>query len=250
MNGREKGYKMSSLIQVTAIPYLDQTMAIETIKNYYDELAARYDEDRFGNTYGQYIDKQERVILRKHLAQLSAKNIVDIACGTGRFMNFCRTGLDLSEQMIAVAKRKYPDCSFRTNNALHTDLSSGSFQAAICFHLIMHLQAADLGRLLVEMDRILRPGGYFIFDIPGQERRTLLGHQQVSWHGSNAYQHQDILALLDQRWSLEASYGIAMFPIHRMPNWLRPLLTGIDTVLCRTFLQRYASYRVYIVRKK
>jgi hypothetical protein len=34
---------------------------------YYETLAATYDENRFNNTYGQFIDKQERKILDKLL---------------------------------------------------------------------------------------------------------------------------------------------------------------------------------------
>ncbi len=30
------------------------------IRDYYSNLAESYDENRFGNTYGQYIDQQER----------------------------------------------------------------------------------------------------------------------------------------------------------------------------------------------
>ena len=37
------------------------------IINYYDSLAESYDENRFDNTYGKFIDKQERNILDKLL---------------------------------------------------------------------------------------------------------------------------------------------------------------------------------------
>ena len=34
-----------------------------SILKYYDNLAANYDENRFGNSYGKYIDQQERSFL-------------------------------------------------------------------------------------------------------------------------------------------------------------------------------------------
>lgn len=37
------------------------------IKTYYDHLACTYDKDRFNNTYGQYIDAQERNFLTSFL---------------------------------------------------------------------------------------------------------------------------------------------------------------------------------------
>jgi hypothetical protein len=33
------------------------------ILNYYNHLAKTYDENRFGNSYGKYIDEQERAFL-------------------------------------------------------------------------------------------------------------------------------------------------------------------------------------------
>ena len=35
----------------------------EKILQYYDELAPTYDENRFENSYGKYIDAQERTFL-------------------------------------------------------------------------------------------------------------------------------------------------------------------------------------------
>jgi hypothetical protein len=40
-------------------------MSTEKIIEYYNQLASEYDENRFGNSYGQFIDFQERRILNK-----------------------------------------------------------------------------------------------------------------------------------------------------------------------------------------
>ncbi len=55
---------------------------IEEIKIYYDELASTYDHNRFGNSYGTYIDSQERAYLKKSLPLLYSSNILDLCCGT------------------------------------------------------------------------------------------------------------------------------------------------------------------------
>ena len=39
----------------------------KNIKKYYDDLAPQYDQDRFGNSYGRYIDLQEKAVIEKHL---------------------------------------------------------------------------------------------------------------------------------------------------------------------------------------
>ena len=40
------------------------------VVQYYDQLAARYDRDRFGNSYGAYLDVQERRLLGRWLAPI------------------------------------------------------------------------------------------------------------------------------------------------------------------------------------
>ena len=39
---------------------------MDKIIDYYDNLAETYDENRFENTYGKFIDKQERNILNQY----------------------------------------------------------------------------------------------------------------------------------------------------------------------------------------
>ena len=56
------------------------------VVQYYDELAERYDRDRFDNAYGAYVDAQERRILWRWLAPVSQGMVLDLACGTGRLV--------------------------------------------------------------------------------------------------------------------------------------------------------------------
>jgi len=41
------------------------------IHDYYEELASDYDVDRFANSYGRYLDGQERKILDRYLGPTS-----------------------------------------------------------------------------------------------------------------------------------------------------------------------------------
>ena len=77
------------------------------IVTYYNELANDYDENRFKNSYGNYIDKQERGILNILLNK--KENILDLACGTGRLSNYATSGVDASVNMVEIARKKYPE---------------------------------------------------------------------------------------------------------------------------------------------
>jgi hypothetical protein len=67
----------------------------------YNKVAKEYDKDSFGNSYGKFIDSQERQLLGKLMNDSGDKRVPDVACGTGRFLNFAIDGIDASEAMVA-----------------------------------------------------------------------------------------------------------------------------------------------------
>lgn len=221
-----------------------------SVKTYYDQLAPSYDANRFANSYGRYLHRQETAVLDRYLGPPDGRAVLDLACGTGRFMDYCTVGADLSPEMVAAAKVKHPDKSFLVENALKTRFGRESFDAVICFHLLMHLSWTDLETFLWETARITKTGGQLIFDVPSFERRSLLGRKQQSWHGANAYTDKEVRELLGTTWRLKAVRGIAAFPIHRVPKRLRGMLVGLDNLLCKTPLRKLASYRVYVIEKR
>ena len=79
------------------------------IKKYYNDLASSYDSNRFNNSYGKYIDSQERLFLDAFLPKIPSEKILDLGCGTGRFLDFAKYGVDVSPNMIAIAKSKFPE---------------------------------------------------------------------------------------------------------------------------------------------
>jgi|AntRauTorckE5430_2_1112549.scaffolds.fasta_scaffold05646_3 ubiquinone/menaquinone biosynthesis C-methylase UbiE len=220
------------------------------IRSYYGQVAPDYGRDRFANSYGRYLHRQETAILECYLGPAAGGEVLDLACGIGRFMKYCTTGADISPEMILVSREKHPGKTFTVQHALETAFPQGSFDAVICFHLLMHLDWHDLPTLLWEVARITKAGGRLIFDVPSAERRQLLCHQQQGWHGTNAYTHDGILDLLGTIWRLVAVRGIAALPVHRLPVFLRGLLGGFDDLLCQSPLRKLASYHAYVIEKR
>ena len=224
-------------------------------KDYYQNIASQYDESRFGNSYGRYIHLQEYQILSRLLPAMNKKNyredkILDMACGTGRFLGFANHGLDISENMLAVAKDKYPDKSLLIGDVTDLPYQNQSFSTVFSFHLLMHLSQEQTMKAIKEVHRILQKGGTFIFDIPSKKRRQLFGHQQSNWHGANAFTSKEILELTKNGFDLKYAQGILFFPVHRLPDKARNYFRGLDTFLCRTFVKEYASYMLFCLKKK
>jgi SAM-dependent methyltransferase len=128
-----------------------------------------------------------------------AARVVDLGCGTGRVsVALARTGrdvvgVDLSEPMLAVARRKATDagisCHWAAANVVELGaFADRSFDAAVCLFSTLGMVAGAVHRqqAIQEAFRLLRPGGVFVLHV------HLVGHLlttragRLSWLGDAA----------------------------------------------------------------
>lgn len=224
-------------------------MSKQEITAYYNQLAQEYDSDRFSNTYGAYIHAQEIQVVQGALSSTSGP-ILDLACGTGRFLPYATHGADISENMIEVARSKFPDKELQTADAENLPFEDQSFEHALAFHLFMHLDTPTCSNILNEVARIIKPGGQFIVDIPSGPRRNLVGNDQTGWHGAYQISPKELKALAGPSWKLRKYRGIAFFPIHRIPKRLRATFIWIDSLLGKSPLRVYSSHLIFILERQ
>jgi SAM-dependent methyltransferase len=220
------------------------------VTEYYDQLAPDYDEDRFGNSYGQYLDAQERKILRAWLPEASFSENLDLGCGTGRLLDFAGHGLDASASMIDVAREKYPDKNLTVGDATAPPFGAASFANGYSFHLLMHLDADKVKKIFQSAQRYLRPDGLLIVDLPSSQRRKLVNYRAQNWHGAFGSSPKEMKTLLGDGWEIVDYVGIGFFPVHRIPVRWRPAMRKLDDWLCRSPLRHLSSYLVFILRKR
>ncbi len=221
----------------------------DLVRDYYDQLASEYDFNRFGNTYGRYIDAQERTFLNGFLQKRSG-NILDVGCGTGRLSNFATHGADISPEMLKIAVSKYPNKTFVNGSITAMPFEEAFFDVVFSFHLMMHQSADSITTILQEMQRLLKPGGYFVFDFPSAHRRSLLGQTSTGWHAATSFRISDIRHHIDQQWKLVVYRGVAFLPIHRVPMFMRSILLPLDELLSKSPIRHYASYLIVVLQKK
>jgi demethylmenaquinone methyltransferase / 2-methoxy-6-polyprenyl-1,4-benzoquinol methylase len=88
---------------------------------------------------------------------------LDVATGTGDLAIELRdrgaevVGVDFSEGMLEIARKKAPGIDFRTGNALALDFPDNEFDAATVGFGARNFD--DLDRGLAEMARVVKPGG-------------------------------------------------------------------------------------------
>jgi len=216
---------------------------------YYERIAREYREDRFGNSYGRFIDAAERRWLDACLQRRPDGPVLDLACGDGRFSDLCDLGIDLAAGMLRIARNVQPGTAFARADATAWPIADGRLGVVFCFHLAMHLRDEQLRALFAEAARCLKPGGLLLIDVPGRLRRRLRPHRSdiAQWHGHSAHDVADILAMATG-FMLDRADGLLMLPLHRLPTRLRPLSAGLDRLLCR-LLRPLASYQLIALRR-
>lgn len=218
------------------------------ILEYYSNLAESYDENRFGNSYGKYIDQQERVFLNSFFQNKKYTKVLDLGCGTGRLLNFATHGTDFSENMVNIARKKHPEKILAVGEISGIPFHE-EFECIFCFHVIMHQNPVETKDFLNECYQKLSKNGTLIFDYPVKNRKKTVSPQE-EWHAGNSFSVSDITELSKDGWIIKNTTGILFFPIHRLPKAIRKFFLPLDIFICRTFLKKWASYHICILEKK
>lgn len=128
-----------------------------------------YDFDKIAGTY----DRLNRIMSlgldrcwRRHAVRGLHGDVLDVACGTGDMVvelqkHGCTvTGIDLSEEMLDVARHKVPTATFMVSDAERLPFGDGTFDAVTCAFGVRNFVHLEQG--LNEMLRVLKPGGRMV----------------------------------------------------------------------------------------
>ena len=94
-------------------------------------------------------------------------SILDVGCGPGYVSAASAErgakpiGLDFSKEMIAIAKKMFPQIEFKEGDAQNLPFADASFYRVLANFALLHL--ADPERACAEACRVLKPGGKFGF---------------------------------------------------------------------------------------
>lgn len=111
--------------------------------------------------------------LRPYLGYLESRNpVLDLGCGRGESLELLRDhgiagrGVDSSADMVAQCAQKGLEAEQGDLFEILASTEPGSLGAVVSFHVIEHLPAESLDRLVRLAWRALRPGGVLVLETP------------------------------------------------------------------------------------
>lgn len=95
------------------------------------------------------------------------ENILDIGCGMGSFLSHMpEKTIGLDSNIENVNRGREQGLNIVEGRATQLPFDDNSFYGVHCSHLIEHLLPDDAYKLILEIDRVLRPGGILCLRAP------------------------------------------------------------------------------------
>jgi len=143
---------------------------------FYDKTAPIYDA-RHKNPYTEHIRSLEKKLLRK----FAHGRILDIGCGTGFHLEFLEKmnkemenkskdkqknelyGIDVSDEMLKIASKKLKNSALMSASAEKLPFPDERFDTVLCVFMVLNM--CDYEKVMQEIYRVLKHGGYAILSI-------------------------------------------------------------------------------------
>ena len=100
------------------------------------------------------------------------EKILDLGCGNARFFPFFKeaqvnyVGVDACRQLIEIAKEKYPQAKFYTQDALNLSFPNNFFDKVYSIAVLHHIPSEQFRiQFLKEARRVLKSGGLLILTV-------------------------------------------------------------------------------------
>ncbi len=135
------------------------------VKNTYNQIAKDYTE-RYGDS--PFLLEQ----LEKFSSKIPSKGkILDLGCGSGRATRhfiakrFSVIGIDFSEGMLGLARKRLPDADFRCMDIKNLDFPDKFFDGVWSCFSLLHIPKREIKTILDECWRVLKKGGILYISV-------------------------------------------------------------------------------------
>jgi ubiquinone/menaquinone biosynthesis C-methylase UbiE len=234
----------------------------DKIRKHYDTVADTYDSH-----YDHHRGKKYHTHLSGHLMKALPEggNLLDIGCGTGLFVEKyiknggCGTGLDISEGMVAKARRRCPDCEFLVGTGEKLPFDDCSFNAVSSVLVFSYVR--DPVAMLSEVHRVLEPGGSVALLTLGKKlitrgipslykigEKIKIKHVVMKDFGEHYYDEKEMYSLFDNTGFAEVDVKWCSFAHIDMIDPIFSLATKVEPFVEKRVPQ--LAYNIFVSAKK
>ena len=236
-------------------PYNQEESKKVQVRNMFNNIAPTY--DRLNHILSVNIDRLWRRRVVRLVQKMKPQQILDVATGTGdlaiamaRKIEGCRIlGVDLSEQMLAVAREKVAACGLSETIALavgdaeHLEVADGSVDVATVAFGVRNFENLEQG--LREMHRTIKEGGHLVILEFSTPRARLFG---ALYHW---YSHK-VLPFIGRLISRDgAAYDYLPSSVDEFPapEKFMEMLAGVGFKNCKARSQSFGIAQIYTAER-
>ena len=189
----------------------------------FSKSAPYYDKIYHAKDYAAESARLREIIRGKF--GLGSGKMLDVACGTGRHIEYLKAhfevqGLDISEQLLADARKRNPEVYFQTGDMMDFNLEQ-QFDLVIClFSAIGYVVTLEnLHRAISCMAQHIRPGGGLVVEpwftpetwYPGRVHALFIDEPELKLVRMNTSQVDGNVSIVDFHYLLGTPEGVAYF---------------------------------------
>jgi SAM-dependent methyltransferase len=138
--------------------------------------------------------------------------VADVGCGPGYVTRHLSDlgvdafGIDLSPEMVEIARRDHPDLRFEVGTMTDLDLADHSVAGVLAFWSVIHVPDDAVPGVFAEFRRVLRPGSPLLvgFHVGDETRHSTEGYTGRPISVDSHRRRPDVVA----RWLREAGFTI------------------------------------------
>ncbi|WP_027943106.1 class I SAM-dependent methyltransferase [Amycolatopsis taiwanensis] len=191
---------------------------LSTTRTAYNTVAASYAEVVPSVEEDHPVNRAVLTAFADLVRAAGAGPVADIGCGTGRVTAYLDklgldvSGIDLSPEMLAMARRDHPELRFTEGSILALDLPDAGLAGVVAWYSVIHMPTDRLPLAFSECYRVLAPGGYLQLAFHVGDQRN---------HRTQGYGHDGI------------SLDVYRLPVERICSLLKEAGFALDTKVVR-----------------
>jgi ubiquinone/menaquinone biosynthesis C-methylase UbiE len=147
---------------------MSESAHLHAVRAAYDTVAVDYERLLRDALRARPLDRAMLAAFAEAVRDEDGGPVADLGCGTGRVTAYLHDlgvpafGIDLSSEMVAVARRTFPGLRFDEGSMTALDLKDGVLGGIVSWYSIVHTPPEVLPTVFAEFHRVLAPGGHLL----------------------------------------------------------------------------------------